>query len=129
MRKRKGADGLVMGSIEFLAGQKRRWDPLAFSANLLTWGWRLPLVKSCTLHCRGLTPIAFCMSGEGQSVLQKACADSPRSFPRLIRIAPQVAAGVAFVELSTVAASRWLFPAAHRGTPVAHAKLKITRKT
>jgi len=53
-----------------------------------------------------LPPIAFCMSGEGQIRLQKARADSPRSFPRLIRIAPQVVAGGALVEFSTVAASR-----------------------
>jgi hypothetical protein len=53
-----------------------------------------------------LPPIAFCMSGEDQIRLQKACADSPRSFPRLIRIAPQVAAGAAFVGFSTVPALR-----------------------
>ena len=93
----------MMGSIAFLAGQKSRWYPLAFSANLLTWAWRLSLMKSCTLHCRRLTPIAFCMSGEDQIRLQKACADSSRSFPRLFRIAPQVAAGGAFVEFLTVA--------------------------
>ena len=64
---------------------------------------------SCTvseiLHL-ALPPSAFCISGEGQIGLQKACADSPRSFPRLIRIAPQVVAGGALVEFSTVAASR-----------------------
>jgi hypothetical protein len=53
-----------------------------------------------------LPPIAFCMSGEGQIGPQKACADSPWSFPRLIRIASQVVAGGALVEFSTVAASR-----------------------
>src|ERR1035437_7209011 len=33
------------------------------------------------------------VSGEGQIGLQKACADPPWAFPRLIRIAPQVVAG------------------------------------
>jgi hypothetical protein len=43
--------------------------------------------------------IAWCfVSGEHQIGLQKACADSRRSFPRLIRIAPQVLAGGALVE-------------------------------
>ena len=69
-------------------------------------GCMLPRVKSCTLHCRRATRSAFCMSGEGQSGLQKACADAPRSVPRLIRIAPQVLTGTALVEFSTVAALR-----------------------
>jgi hypothetical protein len=34
--------------------------------------------------------------------LQKACADSQRSFPRLNGIAPQVVAGGAFVQFSTI---------------------------
>ena len=49
---------------------------------------------------------AFCMSGEGQSGLQKAFADSPRALLSLIRNTPQMAAGEALVEFSTVAASR-----------------------
>jgi hypothetical protein len=53
-----------------------------------------------------LPPIAFCISAEGQIGLQKACADSPPSFPRLIRIASQVVAGGALVELLAAAASR-----------------------
>src|ERR1035437_626494 len=53
-----------------------------------------------------LSPIAFCMVGEGQGGVQNPRADSPRSFPRLIRIAPQVGAGKALVEFSTAVASR-----------------------
>jgi len=34
--------------------------------------------------------------------LQKACAASQRSFPRLNGIAPQVVAGGAFVQFSTI---------------------------
>jgi hypothetical protein len=34
--------------------------------------------------------------------LQKACADSQRSFPRLSGIAPQEGAGGAFVQFSTI---------------------------
>ena len=51
--------------------------------------------------------VARCfVCGEHQIGLQKACADSRRSFPRLIRIAPQVGAGKALVEFSTAVASR-----------------------
>jgi hypothetical protein len=46
------------------------------------------------------------MSGDGQIRLQKACANSQRSFPRLIRIALQVITDSALVEFSTVAALR-----------------------
>jgi hypothetical protein len=53
-----------------------------------------------------LPSIAFCISGEGQIEFQKAGIGSPRSFPRLIHIAPQVVAGGALVEFPTVAASR-----------------------
>ena len=53
-----------------------------------------------------LMSIAFCISGEGQIGLHNACSYPPRSFPRLIRIAPQVITGRALVEFSTVAASR-----------------------
>jgi hypothetical protein len=42
----------------------------------------------------------------GQIGPQKACADSPRFFSRLIQIAPQLVAGGALVEFSTEAASR-----------------------
>jgi len=49
-----------------------------------------------------LPPIAFCMSGEGQIRLQRACTESSR----LIRIAPQMVTGSALVEFSTVAALR-----------------------
>ena len=51
-------------------------------------------------------PIAFCMSARGQSGLQNACAGLARVLPRLSRITPQVVAGGALMELSTVAASR-----------------------
>ena len=64
------------------------------------------LSNSCTLHCRRVTPIAFCISGEGQIRLQNACADSAWSFPRLIRLAPQVITGRALVEFSTAVVSR-----------------------
>jgi len=46
------------------------------------------------------------MSGAGQIGLQQACAGSPRRLSRFIPIAPQVVAGAALVEFSTVAASR-----------------------
>jgi hypothetical protein len=65
-----------------------------------------------------------CISGEGQGQLEKACADSPRSFPRLIRIALQVVAGGALVEFSMVAPLLCLCVAGHRRTPVARAKPK-----
>jgi hypothetical protein len=43
--------------------------------------------------------VARCfVCGEHQIGIQKACADLPRCFPRLIRIAPQVVAGGALVE-------------------------------
>ena len=51
--------------------------------------------------------VARCfVCGEHQIGLQKACADSRRSFPGLIRIAPQVIAGGSLVAFSMVAASR-----------------------
>jgi len=53
-----------------------------------------------------LPPRAFCISGGGQIGLQKPCADSRRSVPRVVRLAPQVVGGGALVELSTVALSR-----------------------
>jgi hypothetical protein len=46
--------------------------------------------------------IAFCTSGEGQIGLREAGADSSRFFPRLNCIAPQVFAGGAFVQFSTI---------------------------
>jgi len=53
---------------------------------------RSPLKRAdCTvfemLHL-ALSPRAFCIYGEGQIGLQKVCAGSRHSFPRLIRIAP-----------------------------------------
>jgi hypothetical protein len=53
-----------------------------------------------------LLSIASCISGEGESELQKACANPPRSFSHLIRIATQVVVVWTLEELSTVAALR-----------------------
>jgi hypothetical protein len=58
------------------------------------------IIAPCT------APIAFCLSARGQNGLQNACAELTRVLPRLSHIAPQVVAGGALMELSTVAASR-----------------------
>ncbi|SPE61590.1 hypothetical protein SBV1_730049 [Verrucomicrobia bacterium] len=71
-----------------------------------------------------LPPIAICISGQSERGLQKACADSPRSFPRLIRIASQVVATGALVNFSTAAISRWFCAAGPSGAPVVRAKLR-----
>jgi uncharacterized protein involved in tellurium resistance len=77
--------------------------------------WVKSLASAADLGCMGkmqdgaasIVQAARCFaSGEGQIELEKACADSRRSFPRLVRIAAQVVAGGALVEFSTVAASR-----------------------
>ena len=74
---------------------------LADKPQVLTWpGRRCENLAPCT------APIASCISGEGQSDLQKACANPPRSFSRPIRIAPQVVIVWTLVEFSTMAALR-----------------------
>jgi hypothetical protein len=52
-----------------------------------------------------LPPVAFFIAGGQRSEL-RVDADSLRALAPLIRIAPQVVAGRALVELSSVAASR-----------------------
>jgi hypothetical protein len=53
-----------------------------------------------------LPPHAFCISGAGHVGLQKPCADSQHSLPRVIRRAPQVVAGAALVTFWTAALLR-----------------------
>jgi hypothetical protein len=78
-------------------------------------GWVLRAPPLPDLGCTGkmqdeaapIVQTARCfVSGEGQVELEKACADSRRSFSSLMRIAAQVVASGALVEFSTLAASR-----------------------
>ena len=66
------------------------------------WSCRVPLVKSCTLHC----PHCILHIRKDHIGLQKAFTDSPRSFPRLISFCPQVVNGGALVAFSRGATSR-----------------------
>jgi hypothetical protein len=86
----------MMGSIGVPGRLKAQVGPIGLQREFTNLG--MAVAAGEILHL-ALPPIAFCMSGKGQSGLQKACADSSRSSPHLIYIAPQVAAGGAFVEL------------------------------
>ena len=64
------------------------------------------LICVCKMQDEAASSVQIARCFVSGQTLQKACADSRRSFPRLIRLAPQVVAGGALVEFSTVAVSR-----------------------